>query len=588
VIKTAGKILKLAAEEFLLDVEKPARYIGQEFNVIDKEVNTNTINFALCFPDVYEVGMSHLGIKILYNILNKQPDVYCQRCFAPWTDMEQIMRGHKIPLFSLETQSPLSTFDILGFSLQYELSYTNVLNMLELADIPLYSKDRDVHPLVIAGGHCCYNPEPMAEFIDAFVIGEAEEVILEIVDAYRRFKSSQGRLEDNSMELIKAQRNKLLSELARIEGVYVPQLFFAAQKIKRRYIKDLDEAEVPVSLPVPFIEVIHDRIVLEIMRGCPNQCFFCQAGFAVNPVRIRSVDKLLHLAQKTYLNTGYDNISFCALSSANYPYLDELINRLHPFCKEKGLGISLSSLRINTDFAKILSLIGDLKKSGLTFAPEAGSERLRRLINKNIDMAKLKQAIASAYRSGWRRIKLYFMIGLPTETEADLAGIIDLIEEIAGLKKTIDGKRANISVSISNFIPKPHTPFQWLGMEKKDNILLKQRFLKTRLMKKGWDVDFHDSAMNFIEAYLSRGDRNIHKVILRAFKAGARFDAWSNMFNFELWQQILKENTEHVHEHVYRQRNLNSKLPWGHIDCGIDKSVLYNSVELYDLKKAAA
>lgn len=584
-IKTAKKIPKLAAEKFLLEVKKPARYIGQEFNATYKEINVDTINFALCFPDLYEVGMSHLGIKILYSILNKQRDVYCQRCFAPWTDMEQIMRRHKIPLFSLETQSPLAAFDIIGFSLQYELSYTNVLNMLELADIPLYSKDRARHPVIIAGGHCCYNPEPMAEFIDAFVIGEAEEVILEVISAYRRFKNKRASLDNDTIEQIRVHREKLLSELAQIEGVYVPRLSAPYQKIKRRYVKDLNQAEFPTSLPVPFIEVIHDRISLEIMRGCPNRCFFCQAGFAINPVRIRSVDKLLDLAKDTYLNTGYDNVSFCALSSANYPHLDELIKRLYPFCKQNGLSISLSSLRINSDFAEILSLIGDLKKSGLTFAPEAGSERLRKLINKNIDMDKLKDAIKCAYRSGWRRIKLYFMIGLPTETEADLKSIVNLIDELSSLKKFIDGKRANISVSISNFIPRPHTPFQWLGMEKMENIFLKQNFLKKRLIKKGLDVDFQDPATSFIEAYLSRGDRNAHKVIVQAFKAGARFDAWSEMFNFDLWQQIFNENKGQVHEYIYRQRDLNSQLPWSFIDCGIDKSILYDAVELYHLKK---
>ncbi len=587
---------KIAFEDYLLEVRRPARYIGQEFNSRVKEIKKSDINIGLCFPDTYEVGMSHLGIKILYSLLNKQPGVCCERCFAPWTDMEQIMRRHKIELFALESKRPLKAFDIIGFSLQYELGYTNVLNMLELANLPLKAKERDGLPLIIAGGPCCSNPEPMAEFIDAFVIGEAEEVILELIKLYHGFKKEISNIAQTNLAYLAAAKRRFLTQLAKVGGIYVPQFYEPRtkdgfifevrpktadfpKKITRRYIKNLNTAEVPTCPPVPYIDVIHDRISLEIMRGCPNQCYFCQAGFVLNPVRVRSVDKILQLVKETYRHTGYENISFCALSSASYPHLKELITQLHLFCREKGLGISLPSLRIDKDFLGILSLIGELKKTGLTFAPEAGSMRLRKVINKNIDIEALKEAVCEAYRAGWRRLKLYFMIGLPTETESDIQSIVDLIEEFSALRKPIAGKFGRVRVGISNFIPKPHTPLQWLAMEEKENLLRKQRFLKSRLMGKRFEVNFHNLEMSFLEAYLCRADRNAHRVILKAFRLGARFDAWTNMFDYNIWQQAFKESEIAPEKYVYKRRDLNLGLPWEHIDCGTPKQTLLREIQ---------
>ena len=587
---------KVFLEDFLLEVRKPARYIGKELNSIAKDIDDSGIHFALCFPDSYEIGMSHLGIKILYDILNKQKDVCCERCFSPWPDMEEKLREHRIGLFSLESQRQISTFDIIGFSLQYELCYTNVLAMLELSDIPLQSSLRDAHPLVIAGGPCSVNPEPMAEFIDVFFIGEAEESILDFINAYRNLKKRFPIDINDNKERIKKNREQMLAEISKIQGIYVPRFYELKeepkgqrrlvpltrgfpQTIQRRFVKDLENSDYFTKPPVPFIDVVHDRISLEIMRGCPNRCFFCQAGFTIKPVRVRSVSKLLDLARQTYINTGYDDISFCALSSSNYPYLKELISKMYSFAKENGMGISLPSLRIDKDFIGILSMLGDLKKTGLTFAPEAGSRRLRKLINKDIDIGRLKEAVVEAYRSGWRRLKLYFMIGLPTETQEDLLGIINLIEEFSALKKSVDNKRAKVSVGISNFIPKAHTPFQWHRMEPIESLLEKQSFLRKRLKRRYLDVDFHDVGMSFIEASLARGGRPVSAVIRKAYEKGARFDAWKNVFDFNKWKEAFDEAGIVPEEIVCQRRDMDIPLDWSHIDCGCSKEALMKNLE---------
>ncbi|MFH1094146.1 MAG: TIGR03960 family B12-binding radical SAM protein [Candidatus Omnitrophota bacterium] len=587
---------KVFLEDFLLEVKKPGRYIGKEFNSIAKDIDDGGIHFALCFPDSYEIGMSHLGIKILYDILNKQNDVCCERCFSPWPDMEDKLRERGIGLFSLESQRQISAFDIIGFSLQYELCYTNVLSMLELSGIPLESASRNAHPLIIAGGPCSVNPEPMAEFIDVFFIGEAEELILDFINVYRDLKKRFPLDAKERKECIKENRKQMLAKIAKIPGVYVPRFYNLQevpngqrrlvpessefpQRIQRRFIADLEQTEYFTKPPVPFIDVVHDRISLEIMRGCPNRCFFCQAGFTINPVRVRSVPKLLDLARKTYVNTGYDDISFCALSSSSYPYLKELISKVHDFAKENGMGISLPSLRIDKDFLGILSMIGDLKKTGLTFAPEAGSSRLRKLINKDIDMERLKEAVAEAYRSGWRRLKLYFMIGLPTETQDDLMGIINLIEEFSALKKSVDNKRAKVSVGISNFIPKAHTPFQWHQMQTIESLLEKQSFLRKRLKSRYLDVDFHDAGMSFVEAGLARGGRSVSIVIRKAYEKGARFDAWKNMFDFNKWKNAFEDAGLDPEDIVCKRRDIDIPLDWNHIDCGCSNDALLKKIE---------
>ncbi len=595
-IKNNKNLDKVVIEDFLLEVRKPARYIGREINSIEKDIDDSGIHFALCFPDSYEIGMSHLGLKILYDILNKQNDVCCERCFSPWPDMEEKLRERSIGLFSLESQRQISAFDIIGFSLQFELCYTNLLTMLELSGIPFKSSQRDVHPLIIAGGPCCVNPEPMAEFIDAFFIGEAEESLLEFINTYRDLKKKNPIDVDDNIEHVKYNRDQMLRVIAKIPGVYVPRFYGLKensntshklipvnngfpQQIKRRFVSDLENTEYFTKPAVPFIDVVHDRINLEIMRGCPNRCFFCQAGHTISPVRVRSVPRLLELAKQTYINTGYDDISFCALSSSNYPYLKELISKMHGFAKENGMGISLPSLRINKDFIGILSMLGDLKKTGLTFAPEAGSRRLRKIINKDIDMEKLKEAVVEAYRSGWRRLKLYFMIGLPTETQEDLLGIVNLIEEFAALKKTVDNKRGKVSVGISNFIPKAHTPFQWQPMQTMQSLLEKQSFLRKRLKHRYLEVDFHDVGMSFIEASLARGGRNVSEVILRAYQKGARFDAWRNAFNFGKWAEAFREIGIAPEEIACTKLNIDKALEWSHIDCGYSSDALLRVFE---------
>ncbi|MFH1459107.1 MAG: TIGR03960 family B12-binding radical SAM protein [Candidatus Omnitrophota bacterium] len=576
-------------DEILLNVRKPARYIGQEYNAVYKKLSYKNINFALCFPDSYEIGMSHLGLKILYNILNKQEDVYAQRCFSPWPDMQLQMQKQNIKLFSLETQTPLNYFDIIGFSLQYELGFTNVLGMLDLAGMALHSEQRKTGPLVIAGGPCCLNPEPMYKFIDAFFIGESEELILEFLNVYRQFKKKFLNFDKNNQDELTALKIELLERIARIEGIYVPRFYtqdfnhsldlipqksYLPKKIKRRFVSDLNNAEYFEAPCVPYVDIVHDRISLEIMRGCPNRCYFCQAGFTINPLRMRSVENLISMARKIYANTGYDNISFCSLSSANYPQLKKLILKVHDFFKEKGLGISLPSLRVDKEFLSVISLISDLKKTGLTFAPEAGSGRLRKLINKNLDMEKLSETILTAYQTGWRRLKLYFMIGLPTETETDLLGIVQMINEYSELKKQVDGRPARVSVGISNFIPKAHTPFQWLGMERRDQLGVKQKFLRDRLLKRILDVDFHDIDMSFIEACLARGDRSMAAVIEKAYFLGARFDAWTNFFNYNIWQEAFEKTGLKAEHYVNEGYALDCVLPWDHIDCLIKKNEL--------------
>lgn len=576
-------------QDILLSVRKPSRYIGSEFNSVYKVISKDTLNFALCFPDSYEVGMSHLGIKIIYHLLNKRKDVYCQRCFCPWPDMERVMRQNNIPLFSLEMKQPLKSFDIIGFSLTYELAYTNVLNMLELSGIPFFSSQRKGFPLIIAGGHCCSNPEPMAEFIDVFIIGEAEEVILEFVSAVGKFKAQKFFKNTDEAKL----KDELLLELAQIEGVYVPRFYQscnegatncrvapimprAPESVRRRFVRNLDDVDFPVRLPVAITEIVHERINLEIMRGCPHGCYFCQAAFTVTPVRMRKVDNLLKLAKASYYNSGYDQIGFCALSSASYPHLKELIAALYPFCKEKGLKISFPSLRIEKNFdAQILKTVHDLKKSTLTFAPETGSKRLRTFINKDIDLESLKELVTEAYRLGWQRVKLYFMIGLPTETEEDLAGIADLADEFSELKKTVDGRRGKVNIAVSNFIPRPHTPLQWFGMEEVDILEKKQQFLKERLKAKNIEADFQNPKMSFLEAYLVRSDRRSHKAILAAFKAGARFDAWTDMFNFGIWKDAFLGREPEIFGAVHKLRKKEDSLAWEHINCGYSKDALY-------------
>lgn len=561
-------------DDILLNVSRPARYIGQEHNMVKKDWDHTKVKVCLCYPDVYEVGMSHLGLKILYHILNERDDVLCERCFAPWLDMEKVILDKKISLFSLESKMPLALFNIIGFSLQYELTYTNLLNMLYLAGIPLKSLDRDdgSFPLIIAGGPCAFNPEPLADFIDLFLIGDGEEAIVDIIETYKGTCPLGTR----------PHRQQLLREMAKIEGVYAPSLYDVSysgdkikaispkykdipKKIKKRILNKLGRETFPIRPIVPYLSTVHDRITLEIMRGCPNRCRFCQARSIYAPVRIRKPDELLDLANQTYKNTGFDEVSLVSLSSSSYPYIEELIKALTEKFGLKGVGISLPSLRIEEDLEKLPSLISAIKRSGLTFAPEAGTEKMLHIINKKIKRKELFEVLKAAYKTGWRRVKLYFMIGLPFEEEDDLEAIIELSDEAACLKREVSPYPAEVVINVSSFIPKPHTPFQWARMADVDELKSKQEFLIKKVAGKRYlKLKLHNIQASILEGVFSRGGRRLGRVLLDAWKNGARFDAWSESFRPELWDDIFLKNGLNK-EFYLTGRRFDEILPWGHI-----------------------
>ncbi|MDD5450033.1 MAG: TIGR03960 family B12-binding radical SAM protein [Candidatus Omnitrophica bacterium] len=527
-------------KEMLLGVSRPGRYLGNEWNVVKKDLDRTAVRFALAFPDVYDVGMSYLGLRIIYGVLNAREDTACERVFAPWVDLEAKMRENKIPLFSLESKAPIRDFDIIGFSLTYELNYTNVLNMLDLAGIPLRAKDRDnSFPIIIAGGPSAFNPAPMEEFIDAFVIGEGEEVVLEIVDVYKRVYGrrsivpSGGFALDSRWSMVDGLevKEKLLKEIAKLEGVYVPRF---SKEVKKRSVKNLDASFYPVKDLVPYIQIVHDRITLEIMRGCPFNCKFCQAGAFYKPVRVRSHEKIMDLAREIYRNTGYDEISLLSLSSSSCPDILSLITKLTEEFEGRGIGISLPSLRSEEVLKLLPSLIAKVRKSGLTFAIEAGSKRLRRHISKDIDVEKVAAACQEAFDRGWRLVKFYFMIGLPTETWDDLAGIPDFINTIAALRKD-----AEISVSITAFVPKVGTQFADERPDELGMLLEKQKFIKDRIKNRRVKLRFHDARVSYLEGKLSRPEAGLASAIYRAWQEGARLDAWDECFNFERWKKAF-------------------------------------------------
>jgi len=572
-------------DDILLQVNKPARYIGGEWNSAKKDFDRAKIKFALAFPDLYDVGMSNLGIRILYSILNNISDVACERFFCPSDDMERVLRSNAKEIFSLESRRPLKEFDIIGFSLGSELDYTNVLNILDLGAIPLKSSLRgNIYPLVIGGGPCTLNPEPMHEFFDLFVVGEAEEIILEIIEVFGKnqeeFKASKISKED------------LLFKLAQIEGVYAPSFYEVRYavcgeieelkpkingvppKIKKRIVKDLDSAYFPLDWLLPYIQIIHDRITLEIMRGCPNRCRFCQARQQYFPLRQRSSENILNLAQETYRHSGYEEVSLCGLSVSDYTQMDKLLPRLVDLFKPKAVGISLPSLKAKALVGNLFSLIATIKKTGLTFAPEAGTQRLRNLLAKDFDEREFFAALEQAYASGYQHVKLYFMVGLPSETEADLEAIVDFSLAASELRRKVARSAAEVNISINALIPKPHTPFQWFGMEDPESIREKQDYLREKIKRhKKLKLNFHNRSMSFLEGVLSRGDRRLSPVILRAFKSGVKFDAWSDHFSMEKWLGAFKE--ANIDPHFYlKQRGDFEILPWDFIDVGIDKETL--------------
>lgn len=564
-------------EDILSQVNKPGRYIGGEWNASKKDFAQAGIKFALCFPDLYEVGMSNLGIRIIYGILNSLADVSCERLFSPGVDMEGVLRAKDLEIFSLESKRKLKEFDLVGFSLGHELNYTNVLNMLNLGGLPLKSSDRDCqYPLVIGGGPCALNPEPLSDFFDLFLIGEAEDAILEIVDAYRKHKEEfkTGRI----------NKQELLRVFSGIEGVYAPALYevtydsegkikeFKSRiqglpcKVKKRIVRNLDNAYFPLDWLIPHIAIIHDRITLEAMRGCPNTCRFCQARSQYFPLRQRKVSSLLDLAAEIYRRSGYEEISLAGLSVSDYSGIEDLVKALIDTFKAKGVGVSLPSIRPKTIVGELSRTIATIKKTGLTFAPEAASERLRQSLGKDFDLQNFWLSIQEAKRLGWRHIKLYFMIGLPGEEQGDLDAILGMANDISKLI-------SRVNISISSLIPKPHTPFQWLGVGTLENIKDKQEYLKKKANNRRLKLSFHNCDMSFLEGVLSRGDRRLGEVILGAFKKGARFDAWENFFAFDKWQEAFGEaNIDPVF--YLKAKAKDEVLPWDFIDVGIDKEVL--------------
>ncbi|MGB9839314.1 TIGR03960 family B12-binding radical SAM protein [Thermovenabulum sp.] len=577
--------LEKTLDRILLRVSKPTRYTGNELNSVKKVEGEFKVRVALAFPDVYEVGMSHLGLRILYHLLNEREDVFAERVFAPWVDFEEQMRKEKIPLFSLESKTPLKKFDFIGFSLQYEMSYSNILNMLELSGIPIKSRDRkDKDPLIMAGGPCAFNPEPLSDIIDFFVIGEAEEVIHEIIDlyVYSRNKNNFNRMD-------------FLLKLAQIEGIYVPSLYEPVYnengtlkeikplyknlpaKIKKRVVKDLDKAYYPTKIIVPYMDIVHDRAVLEIFRGCTRGCRFCQAGMIYRPVREKNVKTLHNLAKRIIENTGYEEVSLASLSTSDYSSLRELVEILTDEVRNCAVGLSLPSLRIDSFTIDIAKKIQEIKKTGLTFAPEAGTQRLRNVINKGVTEEDLLCSVRGAFLAGWNNVKLYFMIGLPTETYEDLAGIADLAKGVIREYREIKGntKGVQVTVSTSVFVPKPFTPFQWESQIPLQEVENRQNFLKKNLKGPGINYNWHDSKLSYLEAVFSRGDRKLGEVLIKAHKKGCKFDGWNELFSFEKWMEAFKEANIDPDFYALREREEKECFPWEIIDPGIDREFLW-------------
>jgi len=545
-------------EDILPFVEKPGRYLGGEVHALRRDRNTCRLSFVLAFPDTYEVGMSHLGIQILYAILNSRPDIAAERVFAPWPDMEAKMRAEGIPLCSLESRTPLSSFDIVGFSLQYELSFTNVLNMLDLGGIPLRARDRgEASPLVIAGGPCAFNPAPVAPFFDALVIGEGEDVVMEIARAVMEAKEG------------KRSRKDMLSRLSAVEGIYVPAFLPRDGKIRKRAVPDLNNWTEPASPIIPVIKTVHDRVNLEIARGCTRGCRFCQAGMVWRPVRERRPEVLDAMAEKMLRATGCDEISLLSLSTGDYSRIEDLLGGLMNRYQASRVAVGLPSLRVETLTPRLIEEIQRVRKTSFTLAPEAGSQRLRNIINKGNSAEDLLETVHHVFAAGWRSVKLYFMLGLPGEQDEDLDGIADLAWRVfreGGMKK-------QVTVSVSTFVPKPHTPFQWAGQIGIEETLKKQSLLKGKIKHRNLSFKWHDARMSFLEGIFSRGDERFATLIERAFRLGCRFDGWTDRFRFDLWEQALAE--ENVKPETWLgERDPSEPLPWDMVDCGIEKSFL--------------
>ena len=582
---------KLAlSDEILMKIDKPARYIGNELNSIKKDKEKVAIRFAMCFPDVYEIGMSHLGVQILYDMFNKMEDVWCERVYSPWPDLHKIMKEEHIPLFGLESQEPIKNLDFIGLTLNYEMCYTNVLQILDLGQIPLLAKDRtEDDPLVIGGGCCTYNPEPMADFFDLFYMGEGEISFYELFDLYKKMRA-EGKT-----------RHEFLHEASKVPGIYVPSLYEVTYKedgtiasfepiyedvpktIQKQIVLNMTEAVYPEKPVVPFIKATQDRVVLEIQRGCIRGCRFCQAGMVYRPVREKNVEHLKELAYKMLKSTGHEEISLSSLSSSDYSELEELVNFLIDEFKGKGVNISLPSLRIDAFSLDVMSKVQDIKKSSLTFAPEAGSQRLRDVINKGLTEEVILNGSRLAFEGGWNKVKLYFMLGLPTETEEDMKAIPQLANEIAALyydtvpKEKRNGK-CQITISTSFFVPKPFTPFQWAGMYTPGDYLARARVVNegvhAQLNHKSIKYNWHEADVTVLEGILARGDRKIGQALLKVYEKGGIFDAWSEYFDYQRWVDAFAECGIDTDFYTMRERDLDEIFPWDFIDIGVSKDFL--------------
>ena len=571
-------------ESLLMQVQKPARYMGGEFNSVMKNPEDVDVRFAFLFPDTYEVGMSHLGMKILYHTINRRADAWCERVFSPWVDMAELMRKNEIPLFSLESRTPIRDFDILGVTLQYEMSFTNILDALDLAGIPMRSSDRTDGPFVLVGGPCAFNPEPLYAFVDLVALGDGEDETHQVIDCYKEWKKSG------------LPRSEFLKMASKIKGVYVPSLYDVSYNpdgtvraiepkdgapaiVRKAMVSNLTAADYPEKLIVPFGEVVHNRIMLEIFRGCTRGCRFCQAGMIYRPVRERSMERLMEIAEKLVSATGYDEISLMSLSSGDYSCLPELAHKMVETFAQKRVRISLPSQRIDNVLTDTLKETQKVKKTGLTLAPEAGTQRLRDVINKGVTEEDLIRSVTDAFENGWSSVKLYFMLGLPTETDEDVLGIADLAEKVRRCYFSVPKeKRApglRITVSASVFVPKNFTPFQWSAQLDYDSVVRRQQLLKDALRKiKGVDFKYHAPDVSYIEAVFARGDRRLADTIERAYRLGCKMDGWSDQFKYEAWLQAFKDTNVDPDFYACRERSLDELLPWDHLDAGITKEFL--------------
>lgn len=586
---------KLAlSDEILLSIEKPARYIGNEVNSVMKDKDNIDIRIAFCFPDVYEIGMSHLGIQILYDMFNQRENIWCERVYSPWTDLDKIMREQKIPLFALESQDPVKDFDFLCFTIQYEMCYTNILQVLDLSGIPLLAAERtDGDPIVIGGGPCTYNPEPLADFFDLFYIGEGETVYFDLMDLYKDYQAK------------KLSREEFLRAAAKIPGIYVPSLYEVTYQedgtiasfgplyedipstIEKQIVMDVTHTYYPKAPVVPFIRATQDRVVLEIQRGCIRGCRFCQAGMLYRPLRERDLSMIKDYAITMLKNTGHEEISLSSLSSSDYTDLAGIVNFLIEYCEGQGINISLPSLRIDAFSLDVMSKVQDIKKSSLTFAPEAGSQRMRDVINKGLTEEDILRGSGEAFEGGWNKVKLYFMLGLPTETEEDIKGIAYLAEKIAERYYEIPKDKRNgkcqITVSTSFFVPKPFTPFQWAPMNTREEFLGKaytvNHTIKDQLNKKSIKYNWHEADVTLLEGLLARGDRRVGKAILKAYENGALYDAWSETFHYDTWLKAMEETGISYDFYNFRTRTPEEILPWDFIHIGVTRKFLLREWE---------